>query len=83
MRTITISLQLADRSVKYPVGVLEDVLIKVGDLYVSVDFVILEMEEDTCTLIILKRTFLATAWCCIDVKNGKLSFDMGDDHVEF
>jgi len=33
--------------VKYPVGILEDVPIKVGDVYVPVDFVILEKEEDT------------------------------------
>ena len=83
MRPTTISLQLADRSVKYPVGVLEDVPIKVGDLYVPVDFVILEMEEDMRTPIILGRPFLATAGCRIDVKNGKLSFDVGDEHVEF
>ena len=64
-------------------GSLEDVLIKVGDLYVPVDFVILEMEEDTQTPIILRRLFLATAGCNIDVKNGTLSFDVGNDHVEF
>jgi len=61
MRPTTISLQLTDHYVKYPVGVLEDVQIKVGDLYVPVDFVILEMEEDTRTPIILGRPFLATA----------------------
>jgi len=40
MRPTTISLQLEDRSVKYPVGISQDVRIKVGDLYVPVDFVI-------------------------------------------
>ena len=49
----------------------------------SVDFVILEMEEDTRTPIILGRPFLATAVCCIDVKNDTLTFDVGDVHVEF
>jgi len=39
--------------VKYPVGVLEDVPINVGDLYVPIDFVILEMKEDMHTPIIL------------------------------
>jgi len=69
--------------VKYPMGLLDDVSIKVGDLYVLIDFMILEMEEDTLNPIILRRLFLATAGCCIDVKNGKLSFHMGDDHVDF
>jgi len=82
MRPTIISLQLVDCSVKYPVGVLEDVPIKVGDLYVSVDFLILEMEEDTHTRIILRRSFLATIGCHIDVKNGKLTFGVESDHVE-
>jgi len=44
MRPTTISLQLADGAVKYPVGVLEDVSIKVGELYMMINFVILEMK---------------------------------------
>jgi len=68
---------------KYPVSILEDVPIKVGDLYVPVDFVILKMEENTRTPIILGRLFLTTAGCRIDIKNGKLSFDVANDHVEF
>ena len=53
MRLTIISLQLAACSMKYPVGVLKDVPIKVGDLYVPIDFVILEMEEDMRTPIIV------------------------------
>ena len=41
MRPTTLSLQLAAHFVKYPVCVLEDAPIKVGDLYMLVDFVIL------------------------------------------
>jgi len=41
------------------------------------------MEEDMCTPIILGSPFLATAGCRVDVKNGQLSFDVGDEHVEF
>jgi len=40
-----ISLQLADRSIKYPMGILEDVPIKVGDFYVPIDLVVLDMAE--------------------------------------
>ena len=67
MRSITISLQLVDHSVKYLMGVLEDIPIKARDLYVSVDFRVLKMKEDTCTLIIIGRPFLTTSRC-IDVK---------------
>ena len=35
------------------------------------------------TPIILGRPFLATTGCRINVENGKLSFDVGDEHVEF
>jgi len=61
MRPITISLQFADYSVKCLMGILEDVPIKIEDLYVPVDFLILEMKEDTLTPIILVRLVLATA----------------------
>jgi len=80
IRPITISLQLVGHSVKYPVRILEDVPIKVGDLYLPIDFEILEMEENTQTSIILGRPFLATAGCYIDLKNSTLSFDVGNDH---
>jgi len=83
MRINTISLQLVDRSGKYLVGILGDVPIKVGDLYVPIGFAILKIEEDMCTPIVLRRPFLATARCHIDVKNGKPSFDVEDEHVKF
>ena len=41
------------------------------------------MEEDIRTAIILERPFLATAGRRINVKNGTLTFDVGDVHVEF
>ena len=43
----TITLQMADRSMARPEGVLEDVLVKVGKFIFPVDFVIMKMEEDT------------------------------------
>ncbi|XP_057994334.1 uncharacterized protein LOC131174595 [Hevea brasiliensis] len=70
LKPTTISLQLADRSVKYPVGILENIPIKVGKFFIPVDFVVWEMEEDVQIPIILGRPFLATAGAIIDVKNG-------------
>ncbi|KAJ9177086.1 hypothetical protein P3X46_012338 [Hevea brasiliensis] len=70
LKPTTISLQLADRSVKYPVGILENIPIKVGKFFILVDFIVLEMEEDVQIPIILGRPFLATAGAIIDVKNG-------------
>ncbi|XP_020259116.1 uncharacterized protein LOC109835559 [Asparagus officinalis] len=83
LKPTTISLQLADRSVKYPVGILEDVPIQVGKFFIPVDFVILEIEEDSYTPIILGRPFLATPGAIIDVKNGRLSLNIRGETVEF
>ncbi|GKE28690.1 DNA-directed DNA polymerase [Tanacetum coccineum] len=67
------SIQLADRSIKYPIGVCENLLVKVNKFIFSVDFVVLEMDEDELVPIILGRPFLATARAVIDVHEGKLS----------
>lgn len=49
------TLTLADRSVTYPYGVLEDVLVRVDDLFFPIDFVILDMPEDAETPLLLGR----------------------------
>ena len=46
MKQTTISLQLADQSIKYPHGITEDVLVKVDKFIFPTDFVVLDMEED-------------------------------------
>ncbi|KAJ9180836.1 hypothetical protein P3X46_009034 [Hevea brasiliensis] len=48
-----ISLQLADRSIKYPEGILENVPLKVGKFYIPVDNDILDIEEESKIPIIL------------------------------
>ncbi|XP_019195137.1 PREDICTED: uncharacterized protein LOC109188931 [Ipomoea nil] len=79
----SITLQLADRSVKYPIGILEDVPVKIDKFYIPGDFVVLEMEEDAKIPIILGRPFLATAGAIINVKKGTLVLEIGEDKVEF
>ncbi|KAJ8773241.1 hypothetical protein K2173_028418 [Erythroxylum novogranatense] len=83
LKPTTISLQLADRSIKFPIGILENVPLKVGILFIPVDFVVLEMKEDTNIPIILGRPFLATAGAIIDVKNGKMTLRVGEEEIEF
>ena len=63
VKPINISVQLADHSIKYPLGILEDVPIKVGEFHVPINFLILDMEKGSCTQIILGRPFLATTRC--------------------
>lgn len=79
LKPTRISLQLADRSIRFSTGILEDVPIRVGTFYIPVDFVVVEMEEDTHIPIILGRPFLTTAGAIIDVKNGKLSLEVGGE----
>ncbi|XP_074336832.1 uncharacterized protein LOC141674003 [Apium graveolens] len=67
-----ISLQLADRSITYPRGIVEDVLVKVDKLIFTVDFVILDFKKDKKIPIILGRTFLATGRTLIDVQKEEL-----------
>ena len=59
-KSTSISLQLADRSIKYLQGVIEDMLMKVDKLYFPADFIVLDMEEDREVPLILGRPFLAT-----------------------
>jgi len=65
--SMTVSLQLADRSIKYPWWVIEDILVKVYKLYLSADFIILDIEKDREVPIILGRPFLATSNILIDI----------------
>ena len=73
LKPTTIFLQLADRSVKYPIGILEDVPLRVSKFFIPFDFVVIEMDEDSRIPIILRGPFLAVAEAMIDVKYGMLS----------
>ncbi|GJR31818.1 putative reverse transcriptase domain-containing protein [Tanacetum coccineum] len=73
------SLEHADRSIQYPRGIIENVLIKVDKFVLPIDFVILDMSEDSRVPIILGRPFLVTARAMIDVFNKKITLRVGDD----
>ncbi|GJX67772.1 putative reverse transcriptase domain-containing protein [Tanacetum coccineum] len=77
------SLELADRSIQYPRGIIENVLIKVDKFILLIDFVILDMPEDSIVPIILRRPFLETAQAMIDIFNEKITLRVGDDEVIF
>ncbi|GJR03767.1 DNA-directed DNA polymerase [Tanacetum coccineum] len=77
------SLELPDRSIKYLRGIAEDVLIKIDKFVLPIDFVILDMREDSRIPIILGRPFLATAQAMIDVFNKKITLRVGSVEVIF
>jgi hypothetical protein len=57
--------------------------IRVGQNFVPIDFVIVEMEDDSHTPLLLGRSFLNTAKAIIDVHGGKISFIIDGDKVIF
>ncbi|CAL1382306.1 unnamed protein product [Linum trigynum] len=83
LKPTRVTLQLADRSVKIPKGVVENVLVKVGKFILLTYFVILEMEEDRGVPLILGRPFLATGDALINVGRGKLTFRVGKEEEIF
>ena len=80
------TLSLEDRSVKIPKGIVEDVLVKVDNLYYPVDFVVLDTEpmvERTHQVpIILGRPFLATTNAIINCRNGVMQLTFGNMTLE-
>ncbi|XP_050379608.1 uncharacterized protein LOC126796936 [Argentina anserina] len=85
IKPIQVSLQLADRSVRYPRGVMENVLVQVDELVKPADFVILDMEDvyQDDLPIIFDRAFMATAGTKIDVKLGLLTMSVYETTIEF
>ena len=70
LASTSLYLQLADQSTYYHEGVDTDLLVKVRDAYVPIDFMILDMGNDKDTPLILGRHFLNTANACIYVASG-------------
>ncbi|XP_021731268.1 uncharacterized protein LOC110698169 [Chenopodium quinoa] len=77
------TIQLADRSVKLPCGELEDVSIQVGNIYVPCDFVVMDMEEDVDTPLILGREALKTLGVVINCKNNTITCEFADEKIVF
>ncbi|RDX87924.1 hypothetical protein CR513_30536, partial [Mucuna pruriens] len=82
------TVQLANKSIVQPLGVLEDVLVQVNELIFPTDFNVLDMEDKTSgqgSTLILGRPFLMTARTKIDVHAETLSMEFGDteDHSLF
>nr|GFB32048.1 reverse transcriptase domain-containing protein [Tanacetum cinerariifolium] len=63
-------LELANRSISRPVGVAEDVYVKVGSFHFPADFVVVDFNADPRVPLILERSFLKTGRALIDVFEG-------------
>ncbi|RDX63182.1 hypothetical protein CR513_58415, partial [Mucuna pruriens] len=80
------TIQLANRSIVQPLGVLKDVLVQVNELIFPVDFYVLDMEDETSrkeSTLILGRPFHMTARTKIEVHAETLSMEFGDTLMQF
>ncbi|GJW06749.1 gag-pol polyprotein [Tanacetum coccineum] len=78
-----LTVELADRTVKYPKGIAENVLVGIGKFTFPIDFIILDMPEDVKVPLILKRPFLSTASAKIDVYKRKITLRVGEEKIIF
>jgi hypothetical protein len=76
-------IQLADQSVRYPLGIAENILVKIREFFVPVDFMVLDMHPDSKVSPILGRPFLSTANAHIDVGKGEIKFTINGQEEQF
>ncbi|XP_070029469.1 uncharacterized protein [Nicotiana sylvestris] len=83
LRATSMRFQMAYRTIKRPLGIIDDVLVQVDKFILHSDFVILDYEVNYKVPIILGRPFLATGKALVDVEAGELTFRVGDENVVF
>lgn len=65
------------------IGILKDLSIRIEQKFILADFFVMEMEEDFQIAMLLGIHFLAAVWAIIDVKRGKLTFEVAGEKIEF
>ncbi|XP_028784134.1 uncharacterized protein LOC114740172 [Neltuma alba] len=80
---MTVTLQLANRSLSYLYGVIKDVLVKVESLIYPADFIIINIKKDEEIPLIVGRPFMATVKALVDVEKGTISVRFGDEQLTF
>ncbi|GKE06144.1 hypothetical protein Tco_1398162 [Tanacetum coccineum] len=78
-----LTVELADRTVKYPKGIAENVLVGIGKFTFPLDFIILDMPEDIKVPLILGRPFLSIARAKIDVYKRKITLRVEEERIIF
>ncbi|GKA45913.1 hypothetical protein Tco_0738709 [Tanacetum coccineum] len=78
-----LTVELADRTVKYPKEITENMLVGIGKFVFLIDFIILDMPENIKVPLILGRPFLSTARTKIDVFKRKITLRVGEEKIIF
>ncbi|XP_070018335.1 uncharacterized protein [Nicotiana sylvestris] len=74
---------MVDRTMKRPLGIIDDVFVRVDKFILPADFVILDCEVDYEVPIILRGPFFTTGKALVDVEAGEITFRVGDEKVVF
>ena len=86
LKPASVTLQLADHSIREPRGIVENVLVKIEQFYYSFDFIVLDyqlvLHTSVHTPIILGRSFLATSNALINCRNGRMQLTFGSMTLE-
>ncbi|XP_070057271.1 uncharacterized protein [Nicotiana tomentosiformis] len=83
IRSVPISLQLADQTTITPEGIVEDVLVRVDKFVFPVDFIVVNMEENKEVPLILGRPFLEMGRAILDIHDRKRMLRVGEETVTF
>ncbi|GJU75877.1 putative reverse transcriptase domain-containing protein [Tanacetum coccineum] len=78
-----LTIELADRKIKQPKGIAENVLVRIGKFIFPIDYIILDIPEDDDVPLILGRPFLSTAHSRIDVYKIKITLRVGEEKLVF
>lgn len=74
---------MADYSIKRPLGILEDVEVRIDNCLFSIDFMVVKVDEGKDTTLIFGRPFLATSQAKINISKGKIKLRVGKEKVIF
>ncbi len=86
LKPTSVTIQVADRNILHPEGVIEDVLVKVNGFIYPVDFYVVDLKPDlpSCqTDVLLGRPFLRTAKAKIDCSEWSISLDFFGNTAKF
>ena len=79
----TMCLQLANQSVCYPAGKVENIPVRIREIFIPIDFGVLDMEEERKIPLILGRPFLNTTIATINVGAGEIIFTINGKEERF
>ena len=78
-----ICVQLADSTIRYPKGIVKNILVRVRDSFVLANFLVMNIEGNLGIELILGRPFLRATRARIDVERGEICFCVGKENMIF